>query len=249
MKSKIVAVENIKPTQIERLYLVFDSLYDNVSREEFERDLLDKDYIVLLFADSEIVGFSTIKVYREKGIHTIFSGDTAILKKYWGNKRLQIAFSRFLLTWMITHPFTRVYWLLISKGYKTYLLLANNISDFAPSIKRALTPDEKDIAYKILEKKYDEHLDRARGLLVFNRPSCHVKGEICSIAPDDLANRHIQFFAEKNPNHARGDELICLAQVRVRDMGLCMLRHIFRAKNKRPELALREKIRVSRPAA
>ena len=35
----------------------------------------------------------------------------------------------------IKYPFNELYWLLISKGYKTYLLLANNYYVYYPNIK------------------------------------------------------------------------------------------------------------------
>jgi hypothetical protein len=33
-----------------------------------------------------------------------------------------------------------------------------------------------------------------------------------------LVNPHVRFFVERNPGHADGEELACLAEIRLRDL-------------------------------
>src|SRR5699024_1301351 len=109
----------------------------------FLNDLSKKDgaFIIRRADDNQIVGFSTIVNYRMtlhgKKVIGVFSGDTIIDRRYWGSRSLQIAFYRYVLKQKFLHPTKPIYWLLISKGFKTYLLLANNFYTFYPN------PDNK----------------------------------------------------------------------------------------------------------
>ena len=53
-------------------------------------------------------------------------------RRFWGYGGLQMAFAKHLLLAKIRTPGRRVYWFLISKGYKTYLLLARTFLGFLP---------------------------------------------------------------------------------------------------------------------
>ena len=61
-------------------------------------------------------------------------------KDCWGEKQLQRAFTKFLVRCRLRHPWRRIYWFLISKGFKTYLLMRNNFASW-PNHREA-TPDE-----------------------------------------------------------------------------------------------------------
>ncbi len=52
--------------------------------------------------------------------HAFFSGDTIIEKEYWGNRALTCAMYRYIVSFKLRYPLVPVYWILISKGFKTY---------------------------------------------------------------------------------------------------------------------------------
>src|SRR5205823_11279599 len=62
----------------------------------------------------------------------VFSGDTVIDRNYWGQKQLQLAFARLVVTLKLRAPWRPLYWFLVSKGYRTYLLLANSFPRAIP---------------------------------------------------------------------------------------------------------------------
>ena len=82
------------------------------------------------------VGFSTILLRKEGQARTIFSGDTVVHEDYWGSKILQKGFARFLARTKLKHPATKVYWMLMSKGFKTYLLMRHNMPKSYPNHER-----------------------------------------------------------------------------------------------------------------
>ncbi len=121
-----------------RMWTVFDAYYDDVDQATFERDLSNKDHVILLLdaADSTLQGFSTLRqlllwVHGRPAV-AVFSGDTIVNERYWGQTALQRAFLRYVMGCKLRHPVLPVYWYLITKGYKTYLLLARNFPEHWP---------------------------------------------------------------------------------------------------------------------
>ena len=55
-----------------------------------------------------------------------------IAQAYWGQKALQRVFTRYVVGVKLRHPLQRVYWFLITKGYKTYLLLSRYFPEYWP---------------------------------------------------------------------------------------------------------------------
>jgi hypothetical protein len=142
LKAKIVPVAELSYQDEARMFQLMQAYYDGVNREQFLTDLSKKSHVILLRDEGEpqIQGFSTLLCLSltggEKKTRGIFSGDTVVEKAYWGQRVLGKAFLRFLFTEKLRHPFEPLYWLLISKGYKTYLMMANNFSN----ITRASMP-------------------------------------------------------------------------------------------------------------
>jgi hypothetical protein len=60
--------------------------------------------------------------------------------------------------------------------------------------------------------KYDAAASLARDL-----GADRVRPGLAPIDSAALANPHVRFFLQRNPGHARGDELCCLAEIRLRD--------------------------------
>ena len=40
---------------------------------------------------------------------------------------------------------------------------------------------------------------------------CSLRAGLADITPERMADRDVRYFQERNPGHARGDELCCLA--------------------------------------
>jgi len=209
------------------MYELMARYYSGMSREGFERDLDEKQHVIrMLDAEGGLAGFSTIQVlhstYAGRKVVTVFSGDTVIDERCWGQKALQRAFVSFLISVRLRYPLRKVYWFLISKGYKTYLLMSNNLHMFPNS--RGKTPAGAQAAlHHVAKLKYPEKYDAERGVIA----SCGaaVKYAAADLAEADLENPDIRFFCERNPGWKQGDELCCLADVRLRELALCVLKY------------------------
>ncbi len=127
------------------MFDLFARHYDCVSWSRFNRDLEEKDCAILLRdCKGRISGFSTQKVLRVvvQGIslRAVFSGDTIVDRVYWGEQELGKRWCRYVAGLYAEEPENRLFWFLISKGFRTYLYLPLFFHEFYPRWD-ASTPD------------------------------------------------------------------------------------------------------------
>lgn len=211
-------IEHLTLAEVMRLYEIFQAHYDHAPLATFLSDLDRKTGVFLLRRkdDGQLVGFSTYAVcplqVGGRTVRGIFSGDTVIEKAYWGNRALQGAFIKRLLCEVLKNPFMPQYWLLISKGYKTYLLLANNFPEYYPRRDRE---DEKlrAIVEAYCEELFPGKLDRESMLLDFGPQANCLKEGVADVTPQLSRDvPAIAFFERRNPTWQRGTELPCVGR-------------------------------------
>ncbi len=218
------AIKDLSPTDIEAMFLLFAEYYANVSAEQFRKDLLSKEHVFVL-KDSrslEIKGFSTIVSLKTeidgKQVRGLFSGDTVVHHEYWGQGTLGVAFLKYLFVQKLKKPTQPLYWFLISKGYKTYLLMANNFKTHYPRFETETPAPVKQIIDHFSQTLYPEHYDEEHGIIQFsdqhaNFKDC-LKADITPITDDLIAsNQRIAYFASQNRRWQQGDELACVAEM------------------------------------
>ena len=230
LRARVVARAELSAVMIDEAYALFSSVYDGTERSRFVRDLSEKQWVVLLQdRDSGALrGFSTVllrDIVTSRGpAKLFFSGDTVVHPSYWGQKVLQLATARLLFSLKVRQPTTPLYWFLISKGYRTYLLLANN---FPRSIPRAAAAEDRELRVllnEVARERFGAGYDTSTGIISNSGAHEYVRAGVAPVSESALRNRHVQFFVEHNPNHAAGDELACLAVVRIRDLVRAMAR-------------------------
>lgn len=211
-------------------FALFEAAYENTSRARFERDLAEKQHIILLYdrATQVLKGFSTVLV-REissagRKATVVFSGDTVIDRNYWGQKHLQLAFARLLVTLKMRAPWRPLYWFLLSKGYRTYLLLANAFPRAFPRVDRREDHRLRAILDELAAERFGDQYDRARGVVRYRTLHERVREGVAPVTAGALQNAHVRFFVERNTQHADGTELACLADVRLMDLARVLAR-------------------------
>jgi hypothetical protein len=215
LTASIVKIEDLTSIEIERMYNIFSKYYENHDSFVFKKDLSEKNHVILLrdHNNQTIQGFSTIlKNSMPNGI-AIFSGDTVLEKEYWGNKALGVAFLKYLWLEKVKNPWTPVYWFLISKGYKTYLLMANNFKNHYPRFDKSTPSSIKKITDDYYSQKFSNSYDSQKGIIKFSESSCRLKEKVADIDSKLLQNPKIKFFASINPGWAEGQELACIAEM------------------------------------
>ena len=224
LKGATVSRESLTEHQRAQMLALMQVCYAGVGAERFARDLADKQYVILLSArrSGELVGFSTLRVSEEqvegRAVEVVFSGDTVIHPDYWGQKELQVRFGRFMLARKLRHPMRPLLWLLLSAGYKTYLLAVNHFPRTVPRHDWEAPPERVSFLRALAGRWFGEQYDETKGTVCFAGTHYRVRDGVSPIDREAAAHPHIAFFARNNPVHAEGEELVCLAEIRARDL-------------------------------
>lgn len=224
LKGAIVRREALTEPQRAQMLALMQLCYAGVSSERFARDLADKQYVILLSLrrTGELVGFSTLRAGEDRmggqPVELVFSGDTVIHPDQWGQKELQLQFSRFMVWRKLRRPLRPLMWLLLSGGYKTYLLSVNNFPHTLPRHDWEPPAARVSFMHELATRWFGRQYDAERGVLRFEDSHYRVRDGVAPIDRAAAAHPHIAFFAERNPGHVDGEELVCLAEVRLRDL-------------------------------
>lgn len=251
LRAATVRASGLSAAQRDEMWAVFRRYYDSVTRETFEHDLSKKNHVILLqdSGDGTIRGFSTILLMdveiEGRPIRAVFSGDTVIEEEYWGQNALHREFVLYVLRQKLSRPLDTLYWFLISKGYKTYLLLSRNFVEYWPRHDMPTPAWERALLDRCARTLYPDEWRPELGLLRFEACPGKLKEGIAPIESHMLEHADIRFFAEKNPAHARGDELCCLGLIDLRFVLHFAARTISRALS-RPKPALPPRTAKSR---
>ena len=220
LSARTVKVSDVDDALRARLFEVFHAIYDATSRERFEKDFAAKDHVILLSSSDGVArGFSTLKTLTldvdGRAVRGVFSGDTVIEEGFWGGGALGVEFLKYLFKRKFERPFQPLYWFLISKGYKTYLLMANNFTVHWPRYEKTTPDDAKGIMNAFAGALFGDAYDAETGLVRFDVSQGHLKGGIADI-DDALRDRspRVRFFEDQNPDWRDGTELVCLAEMR-----------------------------------
>jgi hypothetical protein len=218
--SEYKSVQTLSDNNIQRMYAIYSRYYQNTNIELFKHDLAEKTgvFVIREPLNNQIVGFSTIMERRfdVKGQQTFgfFSGDTIIEEAYWGGRALQRAMLRYVLHFKFRYFFKPVYWLLISKGFKTYLLMANNFEHHFP---RADGHDAhlEPLVQAYSNSFYADYYNQETSLLNFGETYQALKPDVAPITNEmKEKNPKIAYFEKVNPTWQKGTELPCIAEIR-----------------------------------
>lgn len=223
MRKELVAVtvrvKKIKRQEIDRMYELFSEYYANHTLQTFEHDLFEKNHVILLRdkKNGSLQGFSTLlRVPLKKAgksVLGVYSGDTVINKEYWGSGALGIEFLKYLWKLKIKKPGTPVYWFLISKGYKTYLLMANNFCTHYPRFDLETPPEYKTLMNEFYSSRFKDNYSAETGLIHYKGKACALKEHVADVTPQLLEDPKVAFFQKTNPHWSEGDELACIAKM------------------------------------
>jgi hypothetical protein len=216
LQARVRRVASLTDAELEAMWLLFEKSYDGARREVFERDLAEKDHLILLKdAQREVQGFSTLLRLDARGACVVFSGDTIIAPGFWGQTALQRAFIWYLMAQRLAVPARPVYWFLITKGYRTYLLIARYFPNHWPRHDAPFPPAEGALLDALCSRKFGDAWDASAGLLRYAGKSAdavRLHEELADVPPRLLHDPDVRFFLETNPRWAEGDELCCLAR-------------------------------------
>jgi hypothetical protein len=201
-----------------QMYALLDRHFAGVTREQFERDLAEKNRVLLLHAgDGALVGFSTMLVCETRDadgapVSVVCSGDTIVDPSAWSSAALPREWIGAVNRLRAEYPRGPYYWLLITSGFRTYRLLSTFWRAFYPRHDAATPPDQQELLNLLARERFGDRYDATTGIVRFDRPQV-LRPHLAGIAGERMTDPHVAFFAARNPGHARGDELACLCEL------------------------------------
>ena len=201
----------------EAMFRLLSAHFEGVEPSMFDRDLDEKNW-VLLFTDAGVLkGFSTLLAYdtRHHGerVSVVYSGDTIMHPDGWKTSTLPrswIAAVRCLRENFLRG--TRLYWLLLTSGFRTYRLLPVFWREFYPRYDAATPAAAADLLSTLASQRFGPCYDRDGGIVRFPAPQM-LNATLQEVPGGRLADPHVTFFLERNPGWPRGDELVCLTEI------------------------------------
>lgn len=194
---------------------LFELYYEGGSQALFEHDLAGKTHVIELRDGAQLRGFSTLALFDidQPGEHArgIFSGDTIIHHENWGEQALATTFCEFAGAVKAEAPDKALYWLLISKGYRTYRFLQVFAHEYFPA-PRMPTPERiKALLDHLCTRRFGAAYDAECGVIRMNEASgTRLKPQWCEVRDNLLHVPDVAFFLQQNPRFAQGNELACI---------------------------------------
>jgi hypothetical protein len=217
LQGRVVPPSEVSREERDAMFALMDRHYENVCRSAFESDLDEKHWVIQLHdpTTGELCGFSTQMLLRlccqGLPIAALFSGDTVIDRVHWGDQVLTHFWGRLALDLIDRHPDEELYWFLISKGYKTYRFLPVFFHHFDPHPDHPISPRHQAVLETLARSRYPRRYDPQAGVIRAAPDQDRLRPGIADLTSARLGDRFVRFFAARNPGHARGDELCCLA--------------------------------------
>lgn len=221
LKASAGPIRALTEELIEQMYQLMETHYEAVRRECFRADLMEKDRVILLRDRQGVVrGFSTLQCYpftwsaTHEMVRIIYSGDTIIDRRHWGSQALAFAWIEWAGREKARFPETPLYWFLISKGPRTYRYLSTFSRRYWPHHARPTPPDLRGLMDELATRRFGAAYDPRGGVVRFPESHGHLRAELAAVEDADRCRPEVAFFLQANPGYVRGDELVCLTELR-----------------------------------
>jgi hypothetical protein len=198
------------------MFSLMDAHFEGITRRQFENDLEEKNWVVLVRRENEIVGFSTIlakpMTVAGESLLTIYSGDTIVAPSAWQSFAFPRAWIRSIYSLPEQMPQRRLIWILLTSGFRTYRFLPVFWKEFYPQAGVETPPARQSLMHELAQRQYGRFFNPEDGVVRFQHPQ-RLRGSLQTVPPGRTDDPDIAFFLSQNPGHARGDELVCIADL------------------------------------
>ncbi len=215
-----------------RMLSLLRSCYGNVTDDQFEEDLAEKEWVIVGTdtKGGDVWLFSTLKrLYLDdagRPVVAFYSGDTASRADTRGGATYAGArlLVRKMFSEMAAAPEGDYYWFMISSTYKSYRILSGLFRDFAPRPDRPLTDAERSHLIRLCSIKGFDY-DAERSIVLFPNASVPRDDGSTSSAVG-RGDRMATFFAAANPGAATGERLASLTRLSLENLTPLGLRFV-----------------------
>ncbi|NJN87729.1 MAG: hypothetical protein HC881_17285 [Leptolyngbyaceae cyanobacterium SL_7_1] len=217
MQARLIPTHELSEADRHAMYNLLSRHFEGVTVGGFERDLVEKNWAILLNDQTgALKGFSTLLFYETEfagePLSVVYSGDTIVDPTAWSSLALPQAWIASVNKLRRWYPNGRLYWLLISSGYRTYRFLPTFWREFYPRYDRPTPAPVQALMQQLSLDRFQSAYDASAGIVRFAHPQ-QLRSGLDGVPLERLHDAHIRFFLEQNPGHDRGDELVCLTEI------------------------------------
>ena len=215
MKGRLVQRDRLGADERDAMYRLLDANFEGVSRERFESDLAEKNWVLLLEEAGGVVGFSTLLIYESSSgapLSVVYSGDTIVRRGSWGTRILPGSWIAAVRALRERESRGRLFWLLLTSGFRTYRFLPVFWRDFYPRHDARVPDTVRELLGKLATERLGSAYHPEAGIARFRSPQI-LRPELRQIPRGRFADPHIAFFTHRNPGWVNGDELVCLTEI------------------------------------
>ncbi|MEN9362181.1 MAG: hypothetical protein RL095_3716 [Verrucomicrobiota bacterium] len=192
------------------LFALFAQVYDAVDESRFRDDLAAKDDVICFRDETgQLRGFSTQVIHRCGEVRLLFSGDTVIDPACWGSQALARAWCAYAGRRQREEA-SPLFWLLLSKGWRTYLYLPLFFRNYLPHPSQTAPAEWLTLRDAACRQLFGAAWLPELGILRFPESLGQLKPDF---ARPRRSSPEINFFLQLNPGYAEGDELVGLAPI------------------------------------
>jgi len=217
MNGRLVRREDLQAAERAEMFTLLSTHFHGVERCSFDRDLDEKNWVLLFEDGVQLRGFSTLLAYDTvhdgELISVVYSGDTIMARDGWRTATLPRTWITAVRAIRERHlRGKRLYWLLLTSGFRTYRLLPVFWRQFYPRYDAPTPPRVQALLDDLAAQRLGPCYCREKGLVQFTRPQV-VREGLHDVGVGRLNEPHVAFFLERNPGWCRGDELVCLTEI------------------------------------
>ncbi len=241
MNSQLICTEKLSSLDVEEMFLLLSTHFEGVRRDVFYNDLENKNWAIFLRDEetNELKGFSTLLMYETsfagENVSIVFSGDTIVDPSAWSSSALSVSWISSINKLRCKYCKGKLYWLLISGGYRTYRFLPLFWKEFYPRYDKSTPEHILRLMQDLAIKRFGENYDIETGVVRFPHPHI-LRDGLLGIPVERLRDPHIKFFQALNPGHLNGDELVCFTEICEENLTRAGRRMWFARNNSRDEI-------------
>jgi hypothetical protein len=217
MNGRLVRRADLRDRERSAMFTLLAAHFDGVEPSTFDRDLDQKNWVLLFEDAGRLRGFTTLLVYDrlhdDEPISVVYSGDTIMARDGWKTATLPRSWITAVraLQERYLHG-NRLYWLLLTSGFRTYRLLPVFWRQFYPRYDAATPTGVQALVERLAAEQFGLCYRQEQGIVQFARPHS-LREELRDVEPGRRSEPHVAFFLERNPGWYFGDELVCLTEI------------------------------------
>lgn len=202
----------LDPQTRAEMFALLSESFEGVTSAQFEADLEEKNWVILILKANRLVGFSTLLAYQSGTFNIIYSGDTIVSRDSWGSSALPRTWIGAVNQILSEMDGSRSFWLLLTSGFRTYRFLPVFWRSFFPCYNAAVPGDLDSLARQLAQTKFGAQYDAENGIVRFVHPQI-LRPALVEIPAERMSDPHVDFFLKRNPGYILGDELVCLTEL------------------------------------